>query len=156
MGDRIKIISNVGLTQILQFIKDGNIQAADVVYDNTYEGYAAVDQLIRVLTGAELYKTPGVTDPRFASTRTSRSTWHHGERWRPHGPVDRQKRCSEALPGALGREIVIVEPRLSVRSLSVRFGTHLALDSLDLDVPPGRSSRSWARTDRASPRPSRL
>ena len=33
---------------------------------------------------------------------------------------------------------MIVEPRLSVRSLSVRFGTHLALDSLDLDVPPGR------------------
>lgn len=66
IGDRIKIISNVGLTQNLQFIKDGNIQAADVVYDNTYEGYAAVDQLIRVLTGNELYKTPGVVDQRFA------------------------------------------------------------------------------------------
>jgi ABC-type sugar transport system ATPase subunit len=33
---------------------------------------------------------------------------------------------------------VVVEPRLSVRSLSVRFGTHLALDSLDLDVPVGK------------------
>jgi ribose transport system substrate-binding protein len=66
IGDRIKIISNVGLTQNLQFIKDGNIQAADVVYDNTYEGYAAIDQLIRVLTGNELYKTPGVIDQRFA------------------------------------------------------------------------------------------
>ncbi len=31
-----------------------------------------------------------------------------------------------------------VESRLSVRSLSVRFGTHLALDSLDLDVPAGK------------------
>ena len=66
IGDRIKIISNVGLTQNLQFIKDGNVQAADVVYDNTYEGYAAVDQLIRVLTGSELHKTPGVADTRFA------------------------------------------------------------------------------------------
>ena len=65
IGDRIKIVSDVGLTQNLQFIKDGNVQAADVVYDNTYEGYAAVDQLIRVLTGKDLYKTPGVTDPRF-------------------------------------------------------------------------------------------
>jgi ribose transport system substrate-binding protein len=65
IGNRIKIISDVGLTQNLQFIKDGNVQAADVVYDNTYEGYAAVDQLIRVLTGNELYKTPGVTDKRF-------------------------------------------------------------------------------------------
>ena len=66
LGDRVKIISNVGLTQNLQFIKDGNVQAADVVYDNTYEGYAAVDQMIRVLTGTELWKTPGVTDERFA------------------------------------------------------------------------------------------
>jgi ABC-type sugar transport system ATPase subunit len=33
---------------------------------------------------------------------------------------------------------VVVEPRLSVRSLSVRFGTHLALDRLDLDVPAGK------------------
>ena len=66
IGNRIKIISNVGLTQNLQFIKDGNVQAADVVYDNTYEGYAAVDQLIRVLTGSPLYRTPGVVDSRFA------------------------------------------------------------------------------------------
>ena len=66
IGDRIKIISNVGLTQNLQFIKDGNVQAADVVYDNTYEGYAAVDQLIRVLAGKELYKTPGIEDQRYA------------------------------------------------------------------------------------------
>ena len=33
---------------------------------------------------------------------------------------------------------MVVESRLSVRSLSVRFGTHLALDSLDLDVPDGK------------------
>jgi ribose transport system ATP-binding protein len=33
---------------------------------------------------------------------------------------------------------VVVEPRLSVRNLSVRFGTNLALDSLDLDIPAGR------------------
>lgn len=65
IGDRIKIISNVGLTQNLQFIADGNVQAADVVYDNTYEGYAAVDQMIRVLTGNPLYKTPGITDERY-------------------------------------------------------------------------------------------
>jgi ABC-type sugar transport system substrate-binding protein len=66
IGSRVKIVSNVGLTQNLQFIKDGNVQAADVVYDNTYEGYAAVDQLIRVLNGKPLYKTPGATDERYA------------------------------------------------------------------------------------------
>ena len=74
IGDRIKIISNVGLTQNLQFIKDGNIQAADVVYDNTYEGYAAVDQLIRVLTGKGLYKTPESPTCALHTTRTFRST----------------------------------------------------------------------------------
>ena len=65
IGNRIEIVSDVGLTQNLQFIKDGNVEAADVVYDNTYEGYAAVDQVIRVLSGNNLYKTPGVTDQRF-------------------------------------------------------------------------------------------
>ena len=33
---------------------------------------------------------------------------------------------------------MVAESRLSVRGLSVRFGTHLALDSLDLDVPAGK------------------
>jgi|GEM_PF-1519062 len=66
IGNRVKIISNVGLIQNLQFIADGNVQAADIVYDNTYEGYAAVDQLIRVLTGNPLYKNPNATDERYA------------------------------------------------------------------------------------------
>ncbi len=30
------------------------------------------------------------------------------------------------------------EARLSIRGLSVSFGTHRALDSLDLDLAPGR------------------
>lgn len=63
LGSRIKIISNVGLTQNLGFIKSGNVQAADVVYDNTYTGYAAVDQMIRVLQKQPLWKNPGGTDP---------------------------------------------------------------------------------------------
>jgi ribose transport system substrate-binding protein len=65
IGNRVKIVSDVGLSQNLQFIKDGNVQAADVVYDNQYTGYAAVDQMIRVLTGNDLWKSPGVTDERF-------------------------------------------------------------------------------------------
>jgi ribose transport system substrate-binding protein len=65
IGDRVKIVSNVGLTQNLEFIADGNVQAADVVYDNTYIGYAAVDQLIRVLTGEPLWENPEATDERF-------------------------------------------------------------------------------------------
>lgn len=65
IGDRVKIISNVGLTQNLEFIADGNVQAGDIVYDNTYTGYAAVDQMIRVLAGEDLWSNPDVTDKRF-------------------------------------------------------------------------------------------
>jgi ABC-type sugar transport system substrate-binding protein len=67
LGKRVKIISNVGLTQNLGFIASGNVQAADVVYDNTYEGYAAVDQMIRVLDGKPIWSNPAVKDPRFTS-----------------------------------------------------------------------------------------
>ncbi|HEY6761558.1 MAG TPA: sugar ABC transporter substrate-binding protein [Baekduia sp.] len=65
LGSRVKIISNVGLEQNLGFIRDGNVQAADVVFDNQYVGYAAVDQMIRTLTGAPLSKSSGETDPRY-------------------------------------------------------------------------------------------
>ncbi len=74
IGDRIKIISNVGLTQNLQFIADGDVQAADIVYDNTYTGYAAVDQLIRVLAGEPLWENPDVTDERFRYNEGAPST----------------------------------------------------------------------------------
>jgi ABC-type sugar transport system substrate-binding protein len=65
IGSRVKIISNVGLTQNLQYIADDNVQAADIVYDNTYVGYAAVDQMIRTLARQPLWRTPGESDPRY-------------------------------------------------------------------------------------------
>jgi ribose transport system substrate-binding protein len=65
IGDRVKIISNVGLTQNLQFIEKGDVQAADIVYDNTYEGYAAIDQMIRLLNNQPLFKSTKETDPRY-------------------------------------------------------------------------------------------
>jgi ribose transport system substrate-binding protein len=66
LADRVKIISDVGLTQNLEFIKNGNVQAADVVYDNTYTGYAAVDQMIRILNGKELWKNASAKNPAAA------------------------------------------------------------------------------------------
>jgi ABC-type sugar transport system substrate-binding protein len=65
IGSRVKIISNVGLEQNLGYIKSGNVQAADVVFDNQYVGYAAVDQMIRTLAGKPLSKSTGETDPRY-------------------------------------------------------------------------------------------
>jgi ABC-type sugar transport system substrate-binding protein len=65
LGSRVKIVSNVGLEQNLGYIRDGNVQAADVVFDNQYVGYAAVDQMIRTLDGKPLSKSEGETDPRY-------------------------------------------------------------------------------------------
>jgi len=65
LASRVQIISDVGDPQNLGYIKDGNVQAADLVFDNTYVGYAAVDQIIRLLAHKPLWKDPGVTDPRF-------------------------------------------------------------------------------------------
>jgi ABC-type sugar transport system substrate-binding protein len=65
IGSRVKIISNVGLEQNLGYIRDGNVQAADVVFDNQYVGYAAVDQMIRTLAGKPLSNSTGESDPRY-------------------------------------------------------------------------------------------
>jgi ribose transport system substrate-binding protein len=65
LASKVKIISNVGLEQNLGFIRDGKVQAADVVFDNQYVGYAAIDQMSRVLTKKPLSKSTGETDPRY-------------------------------------------------------------------------------------------
>ncbi|OZC80444.1 hypothetical protein CH274_14770 [Rhodococcus sp. 06-418-5] len=65
LSDRVTLVSCVGAPQNLGFIRDGNIQAADVVQDDVFLGYGAVDQMIRVLSGQPLWETPGVTDDRL-------------------------------------------------------------------------------------------
>lgn len=65
LADKVKIISNVGLEQNLGFIRDGKVQAADIVFDNQYVGYAGIDQMSRVLTKKPLSKSSGETDPRY-------------------------------------------------------------------------------------------
>jgi ABC-type sugar transport system substrate-binding protein len=64
IGDRISLVSCVGSPQNFQFVKDGNVQKVDMVQDDVYMGFAAVDQISRLLAGEQLWKTPGVTDPR--------------------------------------------------------------------------------------------
>lgn len=65
LGSKVKIVSNVGLEQNLGYIKNGDVQAADVVFDNQYVGYAAVDQMSRLLDHKPLAKSVGQTDPRY-------------------------------------------------------------------------------------------
>jgi ABC-type sugar transport system substrate-binding protein len=65
IAENISLISNVGDPQNLEWIAEGNVQKADLVFDNQYIGYAAVDQMIRALNEEELWKNKGENDPRF-------------------------------------------------------------------------------------------
>jgi ABC-type sugar transport system substrate-binding protein len=64
LGKRIRLVSCVGSPQNYGFIVNDDVQKVDMVQDDVYMGYAAVDQMIRLLVGAPLWSTPGVSDPR--------------------------------------------------------------------------------------------
>jgi ribose transport system substrate-binding protein len=49
LGDKVKLASIVGDAHNLDFIRQGRVQAVDGGFDNSYMGYAMVDQAIRVL-----------------------------------------------------------------------------------------------------------
>ena len=65
IAGRLSLVSNVGTPENLGFIAKGEVQKADIVFDNTYMGWAGVDQVIRALLHKPLWKDKGVTDPRF-------------------------------------------------------------------------------------------
>jgi ribose transport system substrate-binding protein len=62
LGDQVKGSSIIGDEQNLEFIADGQVQAADAVWDNEYQGYASVDQLIRLATGKPPAVSAGVPE----------------------------------------------------------------------------------------------
>lgn len=62
LGEQVKGSSIIGDEQNLEFIADGQVQAADAVWDNEYQGYASVDQLIRLATGKSLAVSEGVPE----------------------------------------------------------------------------------------------
>ncbi|MER6976256.1 sugar ABC transporter substrate-binding protein [Streptomyces carpinensis] len=64
LGNRLKLVSCVGSPQNYGFVKNNEVQRVDMVQDDIYMGYAAVDQIIRLIAERPLWKTPGVTDPR--------------------------------------------------------------------------------------------
>ena len=67
---------------------------------------------------------------------------------REHG-ADRGLPATRPDAGTAGRR---ASPALAVRGATKRFGGVLALDDVDLECPPARSSRSSATTAQASPR----
>ena len=56
MASKVKLFSYLGNQQNLGFVKDGQVQAVDGAVDNTYNGYAVVDQAIRLLDKMPLAK----------------------------------------------------------------------------------------------------
>jgi len=59
LGKNVKIVGVLGNSQNLQFIAQGQVQAADAAYDNTYMGFAIVDQSIRLLNKQPLIEPMG-------------------------------------------------------------------------------------------------
>jgi ribose transport system substrate-binding protein len=65
LGDRTKVVSCVGAPQNLGFVADGDVQQVDMVQDDIYLGFAAVDQLNRIFAGEPLWETPGESNDRL-------------------------------------------------------------------------------------------
>lgn len=59
LGKNVKIVSALGNAQNLKFVRAGQVQAADAAYDNTYMGFAIVDQSIRLLNKQKLIEPLG-------------------------------------------------------------------------------------------------
>jgi ribose transport system substrate-binding protein len=61
-GNKVKGCSILGDAQNLKYIANGQIQACDGAWDNEYEGYATVDQIIRLATKKPLHVSKNVPD----------------------------------------------------------------------------------------------
>lgn len=55
----VHVVSQLGDAQNLSFIKQGEIQDADGAWDNEYEGWATVDQIIRLVDHKPLWVSAG-------------------------------------------------------------------------------------------------
>jgi ribose transport system substrate-binding protein len=62
---KVKIASVIGAAQNLAYVKAGNVQTADAGFDNSYIGYMAVYQMVRLLDHMPLWTTPGVSNPIY-------------------------------------------------------------------------------------------
>jgi ribose transport system substrate-binding protein len=63
-GIEVKSCSQLGDAQNLSFIKNEQVQACDGAWDNEYEGYATIDQIIRLATNKPLAVSKNVP-PRY-------------------------------------------------------------------------------------------
>lgn len=58
-GLHVHAVSELGDAVNLGFIRKGEVQNADAAWDNTYEGWATIDQVLRIAAHKPLAVTPG-------------------------------------------------------------------------------------------------
>lgn len=71
MASRVKIISFLGNQQNLKYIMNNQVQYADGAQENTYNGWAVVDQAIRALDHQPLFKPYGENVPLVVLDKTN-------------------------------------------------------------------------------------
>lgn len=59
----VKVIGVLGNSEMVALIKQGSVASATAAYDNTYMGYAAMDQMLRVINGDALIDPHGENIP---------------------------------------------------------------------------------------------
>lgn len=71
LAHRVKLVGVLGSQQNLNFIRHGEVQAADAAYDNRYMGYMIVDQVIRLLNKQSLFSPHGGGLPGVVLDKTN-------------------------------------------------------------------------------------
>jgi ribose transport system substrate-binding protein len=63
LAEQVKIVSDLGNEQNIELIRNEEVQAADIAYDEQYVGFAAVDQGLRLLDGQKPFEPQGENVP---------------------------------------------------------------------------------------------
>ncbi len=63
LAEQVKMVADLGNEQNLELIRNEEIQAADVAYDEQYVGWATVDQALRLLDGQKVFEPQGENVP---------------------------------------------------------------------------------------------
>lgn len=63
MANKVKVVGVLGSQQNVDFIRKGQVQAADAAYDNRYMGYMLVDGISRKLANKPVFDPPGGNMP---------------------------------------------------------------------------------------------
>lgn len=63
LADQVKLVSLIGNEQNLDYIRNGEVEAATAAYDQRYFGVASFDQAMRVLAGEKPFEPQGENTP---------------------------------------------------------------------------------------------